>query len=180
MTKLVQGLGIVGDGNHRPSVNGSKTKAYNSWVSILRTVKDGNATVSDEWLNYQNFAQWYNSQQKGDDWKLSNSFLTNGNHYGVETCAFVPAIIQQQFSLRKNDRGDVPVGLRKIGKRYGVRLTVAGKMKSYGTYDSVEEAFVEYKELKETYVKSLANEYKDSLSDLAYDGLMQWSVDIND
>lgn len=180
MTKLVQGIGIVGDGEYRPSMNGSKTKAYNSWVSILRTVKDGKATISEYWLNYQNFARWYERQPREDGWKLSNSFLSRDNHYSEDSCAFVPTEIQQQFALRKNDRGDIPIGLRKIGERYGVRLTVEGKMKSYGTHDTVEDAFSEYKTLKENHVKSLANKYKDSLSERAYVSLLRWEVDIND
>jgi len=68
--KTVYGVGYLGDGKHKSKVNNKLTTKYNVWNNILDrcySEKDkykypayyNICTVCDEWLNYQNFAKWY-------------------------------------------------------------------------------------------------------------------------
>ena len=42
------------------------------------------------------------------------------------------------------------------------------------------EAFYAYKEAKETYIKEVANKWKDNIDSRVYDALMNYQVEIND
>lgn len=182
MTKLVQGIGTVGVGEHKPSIGGKKTKEYDSWRSIMRMVSENSElSVSDDWKNFQSYANWYCNQHKEDGWVMSKDVILKGNtHYSSELCTFVPNDIQRLITLRKGDRGDLPVGVAKNRDKFSARNTVDGKMKVIGTFPTPEQAFYAYKDVKEKQVKEMADTHKSLLSESAYNGLINWSVDITD
>ena len=47
-------------------------------------------------------------------------------------------------------------------------------------FPTEEEAFLAYKREKESFIKEVANKYKDKLSDIAYNALMNYEVEITD
>jgi hypothetical protein len=49
-----------------------------------------------------------------------------------------------------------------------------------GTFDTVEEAFARYKEYKEDFIKDMAEQYKDKITDRTYQAMMAWVVEITD
>jgi hypothetical protein len=67
--KNIYGIGYFGFGKYKPYINGKKTNCYNTWHSIFTrcysqkvhekypTYKD--CQVCEEWLNFQNFSEWY-------------------------------------------------------------------------------------------------------------------------
>ena len=55
-----------------------------------------------------------------------------------------------------------------------------GVRKFLGSFESSEEAFNCYKVNKESYIKELAEKWKDAIDPRAYDALINYKVDIND
>lgn len=51
---LICGKGYLGEGPYPITVGGKRTPMYAAWIKMIET-----QTVCDEWLNYQNFAEWY-------------------------------------------------------------------------------------------------------------------------
>lgn len=53
-------------------------------------------------------------------------------------------------------------------------------MTTLGNYATAEEAFYAYKEAKESYIKEVANKWKDQIDPKVYNALMNWEVEITD
>ena len=49
-----------------------------------------------------------------------------------------------------------------------------------GTFNTPEEAFCAYKEVKEAYIKDVADKWKDRIDPRVYDALMNYQVEITD
>ncbi len=49
-----------------------------------------------------------------------------------------------------------------------------------GTFDSAEDAFARYKEYKEDFIKDMAEQYRDVISDKVYEAMMGWKIEIDD
>ena len=49
-----------------------------------------------------------------------------------------------------------------------------------GTFDTEYNAFLAYKHMKESYVKEMAEKWKDQIDPRAHEALMNWCVDITD
>ena len=45
---------------------------------------------------------------------------------------------------------------------------------------NLEEAFYSYKQIKEDYIKQMADEYKDKIPRKLYDAMYKWEVEITD
>ncbi len=54
------------------------------------------------------------------------------------------------------------------------------KQESLGRFQTEVEAFQAYKKAKETYIKEVANFYKDQISLKVYNTLMSYSVEMSD
>ena len=52
--------------------------------------------------------------------------------------------------------------------------------KCYQTFNTEIEAFNAYKQTKESYLKELANKWKDKIDARAYNALMNYQVEITD
>ena len=122
----VCGVGYVGDGEYTAG-RGSKGKSnpiYSIWGSIIRrcySEKDDHhkfykdCVVCDEWLNFQNFAKWFD-ENKPDDFEygkyhIDKDMIKEGNKvYCPEFCRFVLVIENVAFALSKKAN----VKLKKI------------------------------------------------------------------
>ena len=47
-------------------------------------------------------------------------------------------------------------------------------------YKTPEQAFQVYKKFKESYIKLIADEYKDKIPKILYDAMYNWKVEITD
>ena len=54
------------------------------------------------------------------------------------------------------------------------------KPKFIGRYDTIEEAFLNYKQFKENNIKQTADKYKDLIPQKLYEALYKYEVEIND
>ena len=192
--RSVCGVGYLGDGEYSRV---DHKIAYQTWVDMLKRcysdrVKAVRNTykacrVCDEWLNFQNFAEWCEKQNNFENLELDKDLLVRGNKvYSPETCCFIPQDING--TLVKNERKrlnkDTPIGVTKAVRVNGVKYRVAfskkKKLTYYGSYGSIEEAFSAYKREKELYLKELAEKWKGKIDDRAYEALMNYEVDIDD
>lgn len=118
---------------------------------------------------------------------LDKDILVKGNKiYSPETCVFVPERINTLFIKKDNDRGVIPVGVRRVGNKYRARCNYIAidnknKRKELGTFDTPEDAFYKgYKLFKEDYIKEMAERYKDKIPENIYKALYRYEVEITD
>jgi len=174
---------------------GPKPKSYNAWNGMLQRCYNehirsnlptySDCEVSDDFKYYSKFKEWSEKQigYDQDGWALDKDILVRGNKvYSAETCAFVPTEINCLIHTGKSYRGLLPQGvvLSSNKKRYRARVSMGGKYYDQGTFDTPEEAFMKYKEVKESHIKEVADKYKDVIDPRVYDALYAWTINIDD
>lgn len=109
--KSVYNIGFIGVGEYKAHIKRKPTKAYDSWIGMLRrcysnkslakrpTYKD--VTVCEEWHNFQNFAEWFEVNYK-DGLHLDKDLLSKHEKiYSPETCCFLT--ISENSRLKGNN-----------------------------------------------------------------------------
>lgn len=189
------GKGYLGVGKHLTSEPSFEVwramlnRCYNKkFKEAFQTYKD--VTVCEAWLNFQNFADWCDDQDffkhedsKGRPYELDKDLL--GRYikvYSPSTCCFLPRGVNILLVKRDKMRGEFPIGVTfsKRDSKYKSRLSYFGKSKNLGTFNTPEEAFLAYKKAKESYIKEVANLWKDRIDDKVYQALMSYEVHIDD
>jgi hypothetical protein len=195
--KSVYGIGYLGEGNYKAIKNGKMTPQYAYWISMLRrsqsekyhkkypTYRD--TVVCDEWLNFQNFAKWYDINYyeiEGERMELDKDIIFKANKvYSPETCVFVPNRINSLFVKNDATRGELPIGVcyhKHIKKYVALCNSGKGEQVSLGYYKNPDEAFNVYKIYKEEVIKKVAEEYKVKIPNVLYEALINYKVEITD
>jgi len=189
------GVGYIGSGKYKPIINNKKTTTeYSTWTHMLNRCYDPyflnnyptyqNTAVCKEWLNFQNFAEWFeNNYYKLENGKIDidKDIIKKGNKiYCPKYCSFVPRSINLLLTKNDKSRGKYPVGVYFYKNKYVAQLRVNGKIKYIGRFTTPTEAFNSYKKTKEKQIKNMANEYKDVLDKKVYNTLMKYKVEITD
>ena len=196
----VYDIGIIGD-KYPSRVNGRNTKEYMLWMGMLqRCYSDTNVCdsskkkyptyedceVSDNFKSYEYFYDWCHNQigfgVKG--WQLDKDLLIKGNKvYSESTCVFIPAEVNTLLVKSDKIRGKHPIGVywRNTKKAFVAQVNKSkGKPEYLGSFKTELEAFNAYKEVKENYLKEIANKWKSQIDERAYNALMNYTVDIDD
>ena len=177
------------------SIGRHMTKEYRLWNNMINrcynekelsrnpTYKD--CHVSEEWRYLSNFKDWCNNQIGfgNEGWHLDKDILVKDSKmYSPETCCFVPPELNCALRNNKKVMGYFPSGViyNCTKTRYRARIQRGYKWESLGTYDTPEEAFYTYKPVKEAYIKSLAEKWKDKIDPRVYDALVKWEINIDD
>lgn len=194
--KTICGVAFTGDGIHKISIKNKLTIEYKTWHNMIgrcfvpqwqkqqKTYVD--CTVCNEWLNFQNFAQWYKDnwyEVEGERMELDKDILIKNNKiYSPETCCFVPKRMNLLIINRKNYRGDTPLGVRDTdnGSFHVTTNDEYGKLNYLGTYHSEKLAFNTYKNFRENVYKKVANIYKDRIPLNLYNALYNRKIEITD
>lgn len=139
-------------------------------------------SVCEEWLNFQNFAKWWdiNYLEGGD---LDKDLLVKDNKiYSPKYCCILPKQINIALVKNKYRRGSTLIGVRKRSDCYGYHATIHkyGKSINLGMFATEQEAFDVYKLAKEAYIKELANKFKEILPLNVYNKLLTYKVDETD
>ena len=168
---------------------------YNTWMCMLNrcygaahvkensTYKD--CSVSDNFKYYPYFKEWCDNQigfnvldDKGKTFALDKDILVKGNKvYSEYTCCFVPPEINSLITRYTKNSSTCK------GVYYNTKL---GKFSAHllgkyiGLFATEIEAFYAYKEAKETYIKEVANKWKDKIDPRVYEALMAWAISIDD
>lgn len=182
--KTRYGVGYLGVGKHTASIDGEYNYIYDLWADMLNRCYNpkgnllayyGKCAICDEWLNFQNFGDWYEENEYKVDGRLhidKDILYPNCNIYSPKTCLLVPQRINMLFSNKTNSRG-LPNGIlqTKSGKfiaRYGGT--------ELGTYDTIDIAYGVYANKKEATIKRIAEEYKNVIPKKVYDALCSYKV----
>jgi hypothetical protein len=188
--------GYRGDGKYLTRNGAKDTKEYKTWYGMLERCYSGNkqkssptyigCKVCDEWLNFQVFAEWYNSQpysHKQDiKFDLDKDLLIDGNKiYSPETCILIPSIINMQFA-------NIGKGIHLPGANWlpdrnkfmarGPRIE-DGKQSTLGYFSLEEEAHKAYINAKENYIQKLAELYSNVLDIRIYQKLSNYSFNLD-
>jgi|SRR5690554_1497795 len=160
----------------------SKHKRTKRWESY------SDVSICDEWLDFQNFAEFYYEDKYRDDgWHLDKDILVKGNRvYAPEFCCFVPPKINTLFTSitgqKKRKREDLPTGVSYFkgynnAERYRVRVNsfVTGKPITVYAKD-VNLAEQRYKELKKEQITLAANMWRDKIDPRVYSAMIHWEV----
>lgn len=193
--KIIFNVGYFGEGKY----NRKKYKTvYNYWYDMLKRCYEPyyinkNLTyvdcfVEEYFHNFQNFAKWYeeNYYEVNDEkMQLDKDILEKGNKiYNRKHMVFVPQRINLLFTKRDNDRGNTPIGTykNKRGKIISQCCVYEKQNKRVylGSFDNQIEAFNVYKQFKESYIKQIADEYRELIPQKLYDAMYNYKVEIND
>ena len=190
MYPSVYGVGITGE--KIPVVDGKRCKQRELWVRMLdRCYSKGKnkptyegCSVSENFKYYPFFKEWC-EKQIGFDVKgfaLDKDILVKGNKvYSEGACVFVPQEINNILTYKKStNKGlSASVALQKSG-RYSVSFRKDRITQNLGRFDTPEEAFQAYNQVKESYIKAVAGKWKDQIDPRVYEALMNWKVEITD
>ena len=192
-TKTVFGVGYLGEYFYNKS-NFNKDKSYIIWTSMLRRcyykVRDNklvsynNVEVCKEWLCYYNFHIWYEEQaikyKDNISLQVDKDIIKNGNKvYSKEFCILVPDYINYMFISNNHNGLKKGVQLLKNGRyRALCNMHKDGIVKRchIGYYSTEEEAFLNYKKVKEKHIKDVANIYKNEIPNELYNALTTYEI----
>ena len=134
------------------------TRCY-SKTSAKRRPKYVEPYVCDEWLLFSNFKAWMQTQ----DWEgkqLDKDLLVENNKvYSPEMCLFVTPDVNVFMTEHKVTKGALPVGvhLHTINLNFIASISINGKRKHLGSYDTPEEAHLVWKAAKKEQALYLAS-----------------------
>lgn len=202
MIPEIYGIGILGD--IKTKENGIFTKEYATWANILQRCYDPkkqeefpkykDVTICNEWLYFPNFVEWCHKQTNWDKvlkdrkkFHIDKDIINKGNKiYCPESCCFVPAIVNTLFCKSEALRGDYPIGVSlsrdKTSFRARCNNPITKEKLEYRDYQTPEEAFKKYKEVKEKIIKEIAQEEynKGNITEVCYKAMMKYEVEITD
>lgn len=197
--RMVYGVGYIGEGKYKASEDNVKTLVYSVWHGIIQRCyskekqKDNcksyvGCSVSEEWLCFQNFAEWYtNNYYEANNEKMTvdkDILHKNNKIYSPQTCMIVPENINKIFIKGASRRGEYPIGVSMLNNRLRARVKklINGKCTEIhlGYFDTVEQAFNAYKREKEKHIKQVADQYKDKIPQKLYDAMYNYIVETTD
>lgn len=191
-------VGIIGS-KYKRTINGKHTKEYTTWYSMLKRCFDEkekercptykNVTCCKEWLLFENFYEWFHSQENFEIWKreplsaIDKDILVKHNKlYSPETCCLVPHYVNSLFVKNNICRGKTPIGVMDRNGRFCAQVNQKDKLICFPAKDSPEEAFLVYKNNKENIIKQVAQEEykKGTITKRCYEAMMSYKVEITD
>ena len=158
------------------------TEVYRAYCKMLRLMKRKNYSLCKEWKDKDNFEKWFQDNKITgieEEIYFVCELLENQNKIlSPDTCCFLPKTIF--LALRENfnnSNRDLPQGVSFITSRkdenmgkYSVHFSCKklNIKTNVGVADTLEEAKMLYKEIKEQCICLLADIYKDVLDEKVY------------
>lgn len=188
--KTVSGVGYLGDGQYKScSGKDNPSKSYMVWRRMIERCYDKRdkrydlykrISVDSKWHNYQNFAEWYNDNVV-EGYHLDKDLLgvSKGVYmYSEDTCCFLPNMLNNLIKMPCKYRL-YPYGVtRKVTKKGFVRYVATYGTIHLGTFDTMHDAFLHYKEYKESLIKEEATKCLEDgkINEKVMQALCNWSV----
>lgn len=185
-----------------PYITLKSNVAYKIWNGIYnrcyRTIECNSgacyepSTMRDQWLNdKETFAEWYNANYydcEGESMVVDKDLLFPGNkEYASDKCCILPQTLnimlsncKKHYNPKCKTASDLPLGVRystSIKKYYG-EITPYGhdEVIRLSYWDTPEEAFAEYKKIKQADILIMAAKYKNKVPKHIYDALLKVDV----
>lgn len=188
MSKLILGVATNSGGHYK--TDGKMTNTYRAWYNMLKRaycpkyhVRQPTylgCSVTDEWLEYQDFAEWFENHDYSDcGYQLDKDLLLPNNKvYAPDRCVFVPRQLNSLLNDHGNARGQYKqgVGFDESRNKFAAHIKINGKLKQLGRFDTEIEAYSAYKKAKEAYVKEKALEWQDRIAGNVFQALMNWKL----
>jgi len=191
--KSVYGVGYLGFGTHKTRFNNKATKTYVAWKNMMFRCYGNNRLksfptyvncfVCEEWHNFQNFSEWFNSKYVEGYHMDKDLLFKDNNIYGPSTCVFIPQEINKMLTKTDSKRGEYPIGVfyNKNISKFTAQICIGFKKRKFlGNFNNCNDAFFEYKKEKENIIKETAEKYRDAISEQAYVALLEYKVNITD
>ena len=186
----VCGVGYIGEGNFKVSNNRNVTKHYRQWRDMLRRCYDPSVheiypsyigcSVVEEWHNFQNFAEWFESYElKEESWNVDKDLLIPRNKiYSPGTCCIIPQEINGFLLLNRSRSGELPTGVsyRKDRGFYKALVMANGKSKYLGSFSTSQLALLAYVDGKKEAGRLLAEKWKGRVHTDVHNCLMNFNV----
>lgn len=199
----VYGVGIPGIKYPITDDSNNRTYEYQIWSDMLkrcytndyriRNINYMHCIVSHEWLFYENFYEWLHSQENFNKMKnlkhnsaIDKDIIEKYNKiYSDKYCCLVPSYINNIFTRRERDRGDLPIGVTRHPKNSNLFIagySRYGKRHNIGVFNNELDAFFAYKNEKEAYIKMIADkEYAlGNITKKCRDAMYTYEVEITD
>lgn len=175
----VYGRGYLGGKKYSTSnYKGGHDEAYSAWKRMLQrcycesyrcfsAYSGRGVTVAKEWLNYQNFAEWYYSRElRGEGYELDKDLKDpEGTLYSKDTCLLIPPKLNKMLS--KSNTSKTSTGLKGVCRSGETSYRVKVGEQYIGCYPTKEEAFNVYKMHKKENLISLGERlYSQGVIDL--------------
>jgi len=142
--------------------------------------------VCKEWLNFQNFAEWFHKnyyELLDERVELDKDIIKRENKiYCPEFCSFVPQSINLLLVKCDKSRGKYPIGVcfDKSSNKFIAQIAVNGKQKYLRCFCNPEKTFLVYKKAKEEQIKIMINKYIEVLDNRVYNSLVKYKILITD
>jgi hypothetical protein len=164
---------------------------YNVWTQMLRRCYSEKSLeykktyvgcgVCEEWRSFSAFLAWADDSSNGyrEGYAIDKDIIKHGNKvYSPDACVFTPDRINTLFTKAGTLRGDTPIGVVRVRDSFRVCFGINGENINGGLYTDMHEAFLRYKELKEAYIKRVADEYyeRGDICDKLYNALLKYEV----
>jgi hypothetical protein len=190
MRKLLSGIGYIGIGEY----SSKDEKLYNRWANMIRRCYSEatqnkhqtyiGCSVSKEWHNFQNFAEWYVAQNCPDEtWQLDKDILVKDNKiYSSETCCLLPRDLNMLTQKRKRGEG-LPVGVTRHKDKFRAQLRTDKWERGseyLGLYLTKEDAFGAYLSAKKKRMYEKTKEWEHLLPPHVVTALLNYDVEITD
>ena len=190
MFKDIFGVACFGIGKYTARVNGKMSKCYGHWFNMIIRCYDvtstrastyhGKVTVCEEWLNYQDFAEWYYSnydESYMSDWHLDKDILSPGNClYSPKNCCMIPKELNAIFKDNNRSKYGYLRGTHKKDNKFQASISIDGRQRYIGLY-STEEAHEEYILSKKSYLEDLSDRWRGILDDKICDAIRDYDID---
>lgn len=191
MSRLVYGVG-VNDGKYPTHINKKPLKQYKLWTGLLERCYSWddkyksyeNCEVSSNFKKYSYFYEWC-LKQVGfgfDGFEIDKDILSvDSKIYSEKTCCFIPRSINVLLTNSKATRGDFPIGVSfdKRTFKFYAKIRIDGKQKHIGTFLNKDDAFNAYKFEKINEIKRQALINRGLISNIVFDKLMNYDLNID-
>jgi len=192
MAGLVQSVGF-NDRKYPAKLKGKNLAGYDFWKGFLRRCYCPKShkkcptyigcSVSENFKGYSYFHEWCQTQigfgQEG--FQLDKDLICKGNKvYSENTCLFLPKQLNTLLLASGASRGHLPVGVSVYRDKFSAQCCTGKSSKYIGYFQTTEEAFQAYKQAKEEYIKTQAEQWRQFIDPRAYAALMAYEVLITD
>lgn len=184
MHPTVQGIGYFGIGEYNNKKIASKwramiTRCYSN-KSHQKHPTYIDCSVDERWHNFQNYGKWHEDNWKpwmDSKWHLDKDILFKGNKiYSPETCCYIPREINNLFLDNTNKSNIYPTGVYFNRINFCAQICTNKGRKVLCGFATSEEAFNTYKQIKEQYIKEIAEKWKSLISFKTYQNLINYEI----